>query len=68
MTDKKHNNSKNLKNLNKGEFVPVEEIALRLACSPRTARRRVVSGDIPSITIGPRQYVPRERFEAQLRG
>ena len=53
---------------NPTDFVSWEEIGARLKKSTRSSYRAAERGDIPSFRIGNRWYIPRESFEALLRG
>ncbi len=46
----------------------VDEVAALLGIARNNAYERVRSGDIPSIRIGRRYLIPRERFHAWLNG
>ena len=46
----------------------VDEVAVLLGIGRNNAYERVRSGDIPSIRMGRRYLIPRERFEAWLKG
>ena len=46
----------------------VEEVAKLLGIARNNAYERVRAGDIPSIRMGKRYLIPRERFHAWLNG
>ena len=46
----------------------VEEVAALLGIARNNAYERVRAGDIPSIRMGRRYLIPRERFHAWLNG
>lgn len=46
----------------------VEEVAALLGIARNNAYEHVRSGDIPSIRMGRRYLIPRERFHAWLNG
>ena len=50
------------------DLVTMAEVGERLGVSIRSAYRAVAQGDVPTFRIGRRWFVPREAFEALLRG
>ncbi len=50
------------------EIYTVEEIAEKLRVSPRTVYRMVQRGEIRGLRVGDLYRIPRESFEAFMRG
>ena len=50
------------------EIYTVEEVAAKLRVSPRTVYRMVQRGELRGVRVGDLYRIPREAFEAFMRG